>query len=96
MLIIVLGVCGLTGCRNDKSHVGTYQRRSNIMETTVLRKDGTFEVKQNRGILSGEYKLRHGKLNLIMNGNTISGKIVDGVMYDDEGKAWDRADQEEE
>lgn len=96
ILIIVLLVCGLTGCRNDKSHVGVYHRRDDRTEITILRDDGTFEVKQNNGDLSGKYRLKHGKLDLIMNGNTVSGKIVDGVIYDDEGKAWDKADREKE
>lgn len=95
-VITTLLLCSATAYSVNESHVGTYHYRANKADTIKLYDDGTFKIFQDGEVFEGTYRLRKEKLDLILNGVLWPGKLVDGVMYDNEGKPWDKAEPTED
>lgn len=95
-IIAALLLCSAAAYGASTSHVGTYHYRANKADITKLYDDGTFKIFQNGMVFQGEYKLKNEKLDFIIDGVLWPGKLADGVMYDNEGKPWDKAEPTEE
>ena len=84
--IVLLPWIQLTPKANDQSIVGLYKSEKQPENTTELRADGTFVVKERSKSFAGKYRIRENKLTLILpSGQTAIGSIEGGVLIDPDG-----------
>lgn len=69
------------------SVVGIYQNEKKPEDTTELRADGTFVVKERSLSFTGKYRVNGRDLTLVLpDGETVVGSIQDGVLIDAGGQ----------
>lgn len=71
---------------NDQAVIGVYTNEKVPENTTELRGDGTFIVKERSQSFTGKYRVRGNHLILVLDsGETATGSIQSGALVDPEG-----------
>jgi hypothetical protein len=71
---------------NDQPVVGIYTNEKMPENTTELRSDGTFIVKERSQTFTGKYRVQGNQLELVLDsGETATGSIESGTLIDPEG-----------
>jgi hypothetical protein len=83
----------ITASQNPSSYLtfaGTYTQRKNARNTTVLKKNGRFIIRQNGNEWRGVYTVSNGLLTLYgVDGRSASGRIEARTVLDSQGDPWD-------
>jgi hypothetical protein len=73
----------------DPSVVGIYQSENKPENTTELRADGTFTVREDSQVVSGKYQVKGNTLTLMRpSGEPVVGSVSNGIMIDPGRQRW--------